>query len=68
MENSYKVIIDTNDVCHIMGKSQKAAWRYLKKIKHHYGKDPGHYVTVEEFCEYSGIAIELVHEYFRRGL
>ena len=64
MGRPYKLIVDIHDVSGIMGKSPRAASNYLKKIRANYGKDRNQCVTVEEFCEFSGIPIEIVHAYF----
>ena len=64
---TFKLVIDATDVRNIMGTTERTAQRYLKKIKEHFGKESSHCVTVDEFCEYSGIPIEKVHEYFRGG-
>lgn len=62
---TYKLIIDSTDVQFILGKNERSARRYLAKIREFFGKDATHCVTVDEFCEYSGIPIEKIHEYFR---
>jgi len=56
----------TSDVAMICGKSERSARRMLQKIKEHFDKTRKQFVTVEEFCFYSGIPIERVHEHFDR--
>jgi len=43
-----------------MGKEYTQARLYLKKIKKHLDKQDHQYISIEEFCEYSGLPVEEV--------
>jgi hypothetical protein len=43
-----------------MGKEYAQARLYLLKIKKHLNKEPHQLISVEEFCEYTGLKIEHV--------
>ena len=43
-----------------MGIQYTQARLYLKKIKKHYNKDSHQKISIEEFCEYTGLQIEHV--------
>jgi hypothetical protein len=49
----------------ICGVSERSARRKLRKIRKQFDKLPNQYVTVEEFCYYTGIPIERVYEHFK---
>lgn len=55
-----RVCIYPKDVGKIMGKEYQQARIYLLKIKKHLNKEKHHMVSIEEFCEYSGLKIEHV--------
>jgi hypothetical protein len=43
-----------------MGKEYAQARLYLLKIKKHLNKEPYQLISIEEFCEYTGLKIEHV--------
>ena len=43
------------DVQRITGKSESYGRLLLKKIKSHFGKQDHQFITIEEFCQYSGL-------------
>ena len=53
-----RIIINTKDVQRITGKSDKACRNLLNKIKVSKAKERNHFVTVNEFAEYTGISVE----------
>ena len=55
-----RVCIYPKDVCIIMGKEYQQGRLYLLKIKKHFNKKPHHHISIEEFCEYTGLKIEHV--------
>lgn len=55
-----RVIIYTKDVAMITGRDVRYARRLMAKIRKHFGKDPDHLITVQEFCEYQKIKIEQI--------
>jgi hypothetical protein len=46
------------DVQRIMGKTYTQARLYLKKIKLHLKKEDHQFVSISEFCAYSGLPVE----------
>ena len=56
MSSFSKVIIYPKDIALITGKSYRSSWQLLKNIRNHYNKEKHQVVTVQEFCEYMGIA------------
>jgi len=55
-----RVCMYPKDVQRIMGKEYTQARLYLKKIKKHLDKQDHQYVSIEEFCQYSGLPLEEV--------
>jgi hypothetical protein len=55
-----RIFIYAKDVINITGRKERAAWKMLSKIRKKYKKEKGQFVTVDEFCEYTGIKEERV--------
>jgi hypothetical protein len=53
-----KIIIYPKDISLITGKSYRASWQLLQKIRTHYQKEKHQVVTIQEFCEYMGLKPE----------
>lgn len=60
ISSSTRVCIYPKDVQRIMGKEYAQARLYLLKIKKHLNKDSHQLISIEEFCEYTGLKIEHV--------
>jgi hypothetical protein len=58
--SSTRVCMYPKDVQRIMGKEYAQARLYLMKIKKHLSKEPHQLISIEEFCEYTGLKIEHV--------
>ena len=56
MSKLSRVVIYPKDVAAITGKNYRSSWILLTKIKNHMQKQPHQVVTVQEFCDYMGIA------------
>jgi hypothetical protein len=50
-----RICIYPKDVQNITGRKEKTARRLLNKIKTQLGKSKEGFVTVQEFCQYTGI-------------
>jgi hypothetical protein len=50
-----RLIIYPKEISSITGKNYKSSWQLLLKIKKHFGKDDHQFVTIKEFCNYTGI-------------
>jgi hypothetical protein len=55
--------IYVKDVMNITGRRERAAWKLLAKIRHHYGKQKGQFITVKEFSLFTGIDEASVRQY-----
>jgi hypothetical protein len=55
-----RIIIYPKDVQRITGRSERYGRLLLKRIKHHHQKEDYQFVTIDEFCTYTGIKIEQV--------
>ncbi len=55
-----RVCIYPKDVQRITGKSERYGRTLLQKIKEHFQKEDHQFVTIEEFCLYTGIKEEQV--------
>ena len=58
-----RVVIYPKDVQRITGKSEKYSRRLLVIIKTKYSKESHQFVSVTEFCQYTGLAPELVNKF-----
>ena len=58
-----RVCIYPKDVQRITGKSYRYSRLLLLKIKKQCNKEEHQFVTIEEFCEYTGLKLELVTPY-----
>ncbi len=56
-----RVTIYPKDVQRITGKSERYGRTLLKKIKEELSKEDHQFITVEEFCSYTGIKTEQVY-------
>lgn len=55
-----RICIYPKDIERITGKSYKQSARIFKEIKKSLNKLDNEFLTVEEFCQYSGLKIEQV--------
>ena len=55
-----RVIITSKDIENILGKSARAARKYMALLRRIYKKPAGQFITVEEFCAASGLTEEQV--------
>lgn len=58
-----RITIYPKDIQRITGKSERYGRMLLQKIKTHLNKDSHQFVTIEEFCAYTGLKIETVSQY-----
>ena len=55
-----RLCIYPKDVQRITGKSERYGRMVLQKIREHFQKEEHQFITVEEFCRYTGIKEEQV--------
>jgi hypothetical protein len=58
-----RVVIYPKDVQQITGKSERYGRMLLKQIKTKLKKEEHQFVTVDEFCHFTGITPEQVHPF-----
>lgn len=58
-----RMCVYPKDVQLITGKSERYGRKLLKQIKAELKKDKHHFVSIEEFCQYTGLAQEEVKQY-----
>ncbi|SIN92481.1 hypothetical protein SAMN04488055_2121 [Chitinophaga niabensis] len=61
-----RIVIYIRDIQNITGRSENGARSLMDKIKKAYGKKQRQFVTLTEFCEYSGMDEEEVKLFLKR--
>ncbi|NCU05570.1 MAG: hypothetical protein GXC73_16485 [Chitinophagaceae bacterium] len=56
----HRIVIYAKDVMNITGRKERAARKLLAKIKKKYKKENGEFISIEEFCSYTGLKEEKV--------
>jgi len=57
-----RVVIYATDIEMLTGLCTRSVYRLMSKIRVAYGKKPRAFITIDEFCDYTGIGRELVLE------
>ncbi|SCY36932.1 hypothetical protein [Flavobacterium caeni] len=60
-----RIILYNKDLQLLTGKSEKACYRLMHKIRDKMGKPADIPITIHEFCEYMRIRPELVRVYIK---
>ncbi|MBT0549864.1 hypothetical protein [Riemerella anatipestifer] len=60
-----RLCIYPKDIVRITGKSERFSRNLIHRIRTAIGKQPHQFITIEEFCQYSGFDIEKVKELIR---
>lgn len=55
-----RVCVYPKDIQRITGKSERYGRKLLNIIKEFYSKEANQFITIEEFCNYTGIGKEVV--------
>ena len=55
-----RAVIYTKDIQRITGKSEKYSRRLMIQIKTSCAKEPHQFISIEDFCRYTGLSPELV--------
>jgi len=58
-----RITIYPKDIQRVTGRSERYGRILICKIKQHLNKQNHQFVTVEEFCEYTGLKMEHVRQY-----
>ncbi len=56
-----KICIFPKDAAQLIGISEREAQRLFQNIKLAYNKKKNQYITVKEFCKYTGISEDLIN-------
>lgn len=63
MIETKRACIYPKDVQRITGKGERYGRKLLKKIREELAKDPHQFVSVDEFCEFTGLSATIVERY-----
>ncbi len=55
-----RIVIYAKDVMNITGRKERAARKLLAQIRKKYKKERGAFITIFEFCEFTGLKQENV--------
>lgn len=55
-----RIIVYPKDIQRITGKSDRYGRHLLARIRNRYQKEPHHFVTLTEFCSFTGLPSEQV--------
>jgi len=58
-----RIVIYAKDIMNITGLRERAARDLLARIRKKYRKKKGEFVSIEEFCQFTGLKIELVRPF-----
>jgi hypothetical protein len=58
-----RMTIYPKDIQRITGKSERYGRMLIRRIKNHLNKQEHQFVTIEEFCSYTGLKQENVREH-----
>jgi hypothetical protein len=58
-----RIVIYTKDVMNITGRKERTARRLLSLIRKHYSKKQNDFITVEEFCQFTGLKEEKIYPF-----
>jgi hypothetical protein len=58
-----RIVIYAKDVMNITGRKERAARKLLARIRKKYKKKKGDFISIKEFCEFTGIDKELVNAF-----
>lgn len=58
-----RICIYPKDIQRITGKSERYGRMLISQIKSHYQKEEHQFVSVDEFCQYTGLSSEQVRPF-----
>jgi predicted DNA-binding transcriptional regulator AlpA len=56
----HRIVVYPKDVMNITGLSRRSAQRLLERVRKASGKGEGSFVSIEEFCQFTGLKEEAV--------
>lgn len=60
-----RIVVYARDVENITGRRERAARDLLRRIREANGKRAGQFVTVSEFCQFTGLKKEDVEQFLK---
>ena len=63
MSQQNRICIYPKDIVRITGKSERYGRKLIEKIRSKYLKNEDQFISVEEFCQYTGLKIEQVQPF-----
>ncbi len=60
-----RIVIYAKDISNITGRKERAARKLIAKIRKKYKKENGTYISVFEFCEFTGLHPDSVKDFLR---
>lgn len=60
-----RIVIFARDVENMTGRSERTARLLLARIRKSFGKKPGQFITVSEFCEFTGMREDEVNRFLK---
>ncbi len=60
MSSTKRIVMYPKDIMRITGKGEKYSRNYLDKIRKKLQKEEHQFITVEEFCDHTGLKTEQV--------
>lgn len=58
-----RIVIYAKDVMNITGRKERAARHLLAQIRKKYKKEKGAFISIDEFCDFTGLRVERVSEF-----
>lgn len=58
-----RICIYPKDVQRITGRSERYGRMLLSQIKTHYQKEDHQFISIDEFCQYTGLKVEQVYPF-----
>ena len=55
-----RIVINAKDVMNITGRQERAARKFLARIRKHLNKKKGDFISVKEFCVFTGFDESIV--------
>lgn len=60
-----RIVIYPKDVVNITGRHERTARTLLQKIRKALGKQPHEFITIKEFCLFTGISEDLIKDFLQ---
>ncbi|HLG39644.1 MAG TPA: hypothetical protein VI461_08245 [Chitinophagaceae bacterium] len=58
-----RIVIYAKDIMNITGRKERAARKLLARIRKKYKKKKGEFISIKEFCEFTGLDVDLVKSF-----